>query len=167
MVDARLTNWHAAELITMGVGYSGLAVANSTAMSAYRRRADFAVLRASGGTDRQLLTTAVGETGVIVLVGSALGVMVTVPPLLAMAAGLSQVTENRGGSADAVVDGAVGGLGMLGFGDGRNRGGDPTRVEGPGGIALSAKGVVPPHFGGVSAVMFADVWASVSAVSLK
>lgn len=95
MVDARLTNWPAAELITMGVGYSGLAVANSTAMSAYRRRADFAVLRASGGTDRQLLTTAVGETGVIVLVGSALGVMVTVPPLLAMAVGLSQVTETE------------------------------------------------------------------------
>jgi putative ABC transport system permease protein len=93
MVDARLTNWLAAVLITMGVGYSGLAVANSTAMSAYRRKDDYAVLRASGGTDRQLLTTAVGETAVIVLVGSALGVMVTVPTLLAMAAGLSQVTE--------------------------------------------------------------------------
>ncbi len=97
MVDARLTNWLAAVLITMGVGYSGLAVANSTAISAYRRKDDFSVLRASGGTDRQLLTTAVGETGVIVLIGSALGVMVTVPPLLAMAAGLSQVTETEVG----------------------------------------------------------------------
>ncbi|WP_249305204.1 ATP-binding cassette domain-containing protein [Rhodococcus sp. 14-2483-1-1] len=38
--------------------------------------------------------------------------------------------RNRGGSADVVVDGAVGGLGMLGSGDGRNRAGDPTGTTG-------------------------------------
>ncbi|WP_179272159.1 ABC transporter permease [Rhodococcus sp. 05-2254-6] len=96
-VDARLTNWLAAVLIIMAVGYSGLAVANSMAMSAYRRRLDTAVLKMSGGTDRQLMSMAVGETAVVVLIGSALGLIVTVPPLLAMAAGLSRVTETQVG----------------------------------------------------------------------
>ncbi|AJW41798.1 ABC transport system integral membrane protein [Rhodococcus sp. B7740] len=97
MVDARLTNWLAAVLITMAVGYSGLAVVNSMAMSAHRRRPDTVVLKLSGGTDRQLMSTAVGETAAVVLIGAALGLIVTLPPLLAMAAGLSQVTETEVG----------------------------------------------------------------------
>ncbi|WP_415971935.1 FtsX-like permease family protein [Rhodococcus sp. 077-4] len=97
MVDARLTNWLATVLIAMTVGYSGLAIANSMAMSASRRGPDIAALKGSGGTDRQLLAMAVGETAIVVAIGSVLGLIVTVPPLYGMAAGLSQVTGTEVG----------------------------------------------------------------------
>lgn len=97
MVDARLTSWLATVLMAMTVGYSGLAIANSLAMSAYRRGPDTAVLKASGGTARQLLSMAVGETVIVVAIGSLLGVLVTAPPLFGMAAGLSQVTGTEVG----------------------------------------------------------------------
>lgn len=97
MVDARLTNWLATVLVAMTVGYSGIAIANSLAMSAYRRGPATAVLKASGGTARQLLSMAVGETVIVVAIGSLLGVLVTVPPLYGMAAGLSQVTGTEVG----------------------------------------------------------------------
>ncbi|WP_027498689.1 ABC transporter permease [Rhodococcus sp. 114MFTsu3.1] len=96
-VDARLTNWLAATLIAMSVGYCGLAVANGMAVSAYRRGPDISALQSSGGTSRQLLSTAVFETVIIVLIGSALGSIVTIPPLLGMAAGLSQLTGTEVG----------------------------------------------------------------------
>ncbi|WP_241483694.1 ABC transporter permease [Rhodococcoides fascians] len=96
-VDARLTNWLAATLIAMSVGYCGLAVANVMAVSAYRRGPDISALQASGGSSRQLLSTAVFETVIIVLIGSALGSIVTIPPLLGMAAGLGQLTGTEVG----------------------------------------------------------------------
>ncbi|MGW1178301.1 FtsX-like permease family protein [Kitasatospora sp. NPDC002543] len=91
--DARLTDNLAAMLIVIAVGYSGIAVANSMAMAAHGRRRDFAVMKSAGGTTRQLLAFAVGETSLVVGVGAVLGVLVTLPPLAGMASGLSQVTE--------------------------------------------------------------------------
>lgn len=90
--DARLTEGLAMLMVVISAGYSGLAVANSMAMAAHGRRGDFAVLRSAGGTTKQLLSVAVGETALVGIIGAVLGVVVTVPPLLAMASGLSEAT---------------------------------------------------------------------------
>jgi putative ABC transport system permease protein len=90
--DARLTNSLAAMLIAVAVGYSGLAVANSMAMSAFGRRTDFTVMMSAGGTRRQLLSFVLAETVLVVVVGVGLGLLVTLPPLAGLASGLAQVT---------------------------------------------------------------------------
>ncbi|MFD6620035.1 ABC transporter permease, partial [Streptomyces albidoflavus] len=88
--DARLTDSLAMMLIVIAVGYSVIAVANAMAMSAHARRRDYGVMRSAGGTDRHLLLTAIGETVLVVAVGAALGVLVTLAPLAGMASGLAQ-----------------------------------------------------------------------------
>lgn len=91
--DSKLTDSLADMLIFIAVGYSVIAVANSMAMAAHGRRRDFAVMKSAGGTVRQLLLLSVGETMTVVIVGAALGILVTLPPLAGMAAGLSQATS--------------------------------------------------------------------------
>ncbi|GGN90389.1 ABC transporter permease [Actinoplanes lobatus] len=90
--DAELTDSLAMMLTVLAVGYSGLAVANSMAMAGYGRRNDFAVMRSTGGTRRQLLRFVIGETGLLVLIGSALGLLATLPPLAGVASGLGAET---------------------------------------------------------------------------
>ncbi|MET9772904.1 ABC transporter permease [Streptomyces sp. NPDC006367] len=92
--DAELTESLAMMLIVIAVGYSVIAVANSMAMAAHGRRRDFGVMRSAGGTVRQLLLTSAGETTLVVVIGAALGVLVTLPPLAGMAAGLSEATSS-------------------------------------------------------------------------
>ncbi|MFE9361212.1 ABC transporter permease [Streptomyces olivaceoviridis] len=92
--DAKLTDSLAMMLIVIAVGYSVIAVANSMAMAAHGRRRDFEVMKSAGGTVRQLLITSVGETSLVVAIGAALGVLVTLPPLAGMAAGLSEATSS-------------------------------------------------------------------------
>jgi putative ABC transport system permease protein len=65
------------------------------AMAGYGRRTDFAVMRSAGGTRPQLLRFAVGETGLLVLIGSVLGLLATLPPLAGVASGLSAQTATR------------------------------------------------------------------------
>lgn len=91
--DARLTESLAMMLIVIAVGYSVLAVANSMAMAAHARRRDYEVMRSAGGTDAQLLRTAIGETVLVVAVGAALGILVTLAPLAGMASGLGQANS--------------------------------------------------------------------------
>lgn len=93
--DAKLTDSLAMMLTVVAVGYSGLAVANSMAMAGYGRRTDFAVMKSAGGTRRQLLRFAVGETGLLVVIGSVLGLLATLPPLAGVASGLSAETATR------------------------------------------------------------------------
>lgn len=105
-IDAELTNSLAGVLTVVAVGYSGLAVANSMALAAVGRRGDLAVLRSAGGTRRQLLGVAVGETGLLVIIGSVLGLLATVLPLAGVASGLGAETATRvsvqlGGAAAA------------------------------------------------------------------
>lgn len=66
-------------LIVIAVGYSVIAVANSMAMAAHGRRRDFGVMKSAGGTVRQLLFTSAGETALVIVIGAALGVLVTLP----------------------------------------------------------------------------------------
>ncbi|MFJ5292965.1 ABC transporter permease [Streptomyces sp. NPDC088348] len=92
--DAKLTESLAMMLIVIAVGYSVIAVANSMAMAAHGRRRDFGVMKSAGATVRQLLFTSAGETALVVVIGAALGVLVTLPPLAGMAAGLSEATSS-------------------------------------------------------------------------
>ncbi|MFG2721053.1 ABC transporter permease [Streptomyces sp. NPDC048416] len=111
--DARLTDSLATMLIVIAVGYSVIAVANSMAMAAHGRRRDFGVLKSAGGTVRQLLFTSAGETVLVVVTGAALGVLVTLPPLAGMAAGLSEATSSDVGlhlNVGAVVIAVLGTL---------------------------------------------------------
>ncbi|MDT7729361.1 MAG: putative transport system permease protein [Actinomycetota bacterium] len=77
----------------LAVGYTGIAVANAMAMAAQSRRADFTVLRSAGATLRQVLRLVAGETALVVALGTVLGLLVTLPPLAAMAAGLTEATS--------------------------------------------------------------------------
>jgi putative ABC transport system permease protein len=108
--DAKLTDSLASMLIVIAVGYSVVAVANSMAMAAHGRRRDFGVMKSAGGTVRQLLLISAGETVLVIAIGAALGVLVTLAPLAGMAAGLSEATSsdvslrlNTGAIATAVV----------------------------------------------------------------
>ncbi|MET7732921.1 ABC transporter permease [Streptomyces sp. NPDC005402] len=92
--DAKLTDSLAMMLIVIAVGYSVIAVANSMAMAAHGRRRDFGVMKSAGGTVGQLLLVSVGETSLVIVVGAALGILVTLPPLAGMASGLSQATSS-------------------------------------------------------------------------
>ncbi|MFJ8631529.1 ABC transporter permease [Streptomyces sp. NPDC093568] len=92
--DAKLTDSLAMMLIVIAVGYSVIAVANSMAMAAHGRRRDFGVMKSAGGTVRQLLLISVGETSLVIVIGAALGILVTLPPLAGMASGLSQATSS-------------------------------------------------------------------------
>jgi putative ABC transport system permease protein len=47
-----------------------------------------------GGTVGQLLRVSVGETSLVIAIGAALGILVTLPPLAGMASGLSQATSS-------------------------------------------------------------------------
>jgi putative ABC transport system permease protein len=93
--DAKLTNSLAMMLTVVAVGYSGLAVANSMALTGYGRRTDFSVMRSAGGTRRQLLRFTAIETGLLVAIGSVLGLLATLPALAGVASGLSAETGTR------------------------------------------------------------------------
>ncbi|MFF0288133.1 FtsX-like permease family protein [Streptomyces sp. NPDC005262] len=111
--DAKLTDSLATMLIVISVGYSVIAVANSMAMAAHGRRRDYAVMKSAGGTVRQLLRLAAGETALLVVIGAGLGVLVTLPPLAGMASGLSQATSADVGlhlSTPAIVTAILGTL---------------------------------------------------------
>ncbi|MFI1472242.1 FtsX-like permease family protein [Streptomyces wuyuanensis] len=92
--DARLTDSLASILIAITVGYSVIAVVNSLVTASHGRRRDVAVMQSAGGTVRQLLLISSGETALVVVVGAALGVLVTLVPLAGMAAGLSEATSS-------------------------------------------------------------------------
>ncbi|WP_282689692.1 MULTISPECIES: ABC transporter permease [unclassified Streptomyces] len=111
--DAKLTDSLAMMLIVIAVGYSVIAVANSMAMAAHGRRRDFGVMKSAGGTVRQLLLTSAGETTLVIVIGAALGVLVTLPPLAGMAAGLSEATSSDVGlhlDSAAIVTAVIGTL---------------------------------------------------------
>ncbi|GGY28963.1 hypothetical protein GCM10010384_39910 [Streptomyces djakartensis] len=63
-------------------------------MAAHGRRRDCGVMKSAGGTVRRLLAISGGETILVIVIGAALGVLVTLPPLAGMACGLSQATSS-------------------------------------------------------------------------
>lgn len=88
--DSRLLWLFAKVLIGLSVGYTGISILNTMAMANAGRRHDFTVLRSAGATTRQVLRFVAAETALVVALGVGLGLLVTVPPLAGMAAGLAE-----------------------------------------------------------------------------
>jgi len=91
--DMRLLWLFALVLIGLSVGYTGIAVATTMAMSAQARRADRLVLARSGAARGQIRRTVVTETTFVVGVGALLGLGVVLPALAGMAHGLAEETQ--------------------------------------------------------------------------
>ncbi|XVQ84155.1 ABC transporter permease [Microbispora siamensis] len=77
-------------LVGVSAGYSGLAIVNTQVMAASARAREFAVLRLSGATRRQVTAAAAAEAALVTGIGTVLGLAVAVPALLGMRAGLAQ-----------------------------------------------------------------------------
>lgn len=77
-------------LVGVSAGYSGLAIVNTQVMAASARAREFAVLRLSGATRRQVTAAAAVEAALVTGIGAVLGLTVAVPALLGMRAGLAQ-----------------------------------------------------------------------------
>lgn len=103
-VDARLAAALAALLVAVSAGYGALAVAAGVAAAARTRRADLAVLAAAGATRGRIAVVVAAESGTAAVLGAALGVAASVPPLAAVASGLSTTTATP---VPPVLDGAV------------------------------------------------------------
>ncbi|MFJ6619384.1 FtsX-like permease family protein [Kitasatospora sp. NPDC091335] len=76
-------------LIGMSLGYTCLAVANTLLMATAQRAPDFAVLRLSGATRRQVLRMVAAESTLVVGIGAALGLLIAVVTLAGIRSGLS------------------------------------------------------------------------------
>ncbi|MFG1610340.1 ABC transporter permease [Actinoplanes sp. NPDC049265] len=76
-------------LIGMSLGYTGLAIANTLLMATADRAPDFAVLRLSGATTRQVLRIVAAESALSVGIGTGLGLGVALVALLSIRSGLS------------------------------------------------------------------------------
>jgi putative ABC transport system permease protein len=77
-------------LIGMSLGYTALAIANTLMMATADRVRDFAVLRLSGATSRQVLTMVAAESVLVVGIGTLLGLAVALVALFGIKTGLSQ-----------------------------------------------------------------------------
>ncbi|MEQ3552302.1 ABC transporter permease [Pseudonocardia nematodicida] len=91
-VDARLTGALAAMLVAVSAGYGGIAVVNGIATTVRSRRPDLAVLAAAGATRRRLAGLVALESACAVGLGAVLGLAAALPPLAAVASGLSVAT---------------------------------------------------------------------------
>lgn len=91
-VDARLTGLLATLLVAVSAGHGALAVAAGVVAATGTRRADLAVLVAAGATRARIVATVAVETGTAATLGIVLGLAVAVPPLAALASGLSTAT---------------------------------------------------------------------------
>jgi putative ABC transport system permease protein len=98
--EDRLVWLFALVMVGMSAGYTGIAVANTIVMATGDRRHDFAVLRLAGATARQIVRTVAAETGLVVLVGVALGVAVALPALFGIRSALA---ESVGGPVALVL----------------------------------------------------------------
>ncbi|MFD8784979.1 FtsX-like permease family protein [Kitasatospora sp. NPDC059599] len=76
-------------LIGMSLGYTCLAIANTLLMATAERAADFAVLRLSGATRRQVLRIVAAESALAVGIGTTLGLLIAVVTLVGIRSGLS------------------------------------------------------------------------------
>ncbi|GIJ50913.1 hypothetical protein Val02_77990 [Virgisporangium aliadipatigenens] len=92
-VDARegeLVRIFLALLLTVGTGYTGIAIANTLLMSAAGRRREYAVLRLSGASVGQVLRVVAAEAVIVVGIGGALGLAVAAAALQGMRTGIAE-----------------------------------------------------------------------------
>ncbi|MFE9046270.1 FtsX-like permease family protein [Streptomyces sp. NPDC007818] len=87
--DDRLVQIFLMILIGMSLGYTCLAIANTLMMATADRSGDFAVLRLSGATRRQVLRIVAAESALSVGIGAGLGLVIALVTLLGIRSGLS------------------------------------------------------------------------------
>ncbi|WP_067501111.1 FtsX-like permease family protein [Actinoplanes sp. TFC3] len=90
-VEGRIIDLFLIVLITLTVGYTGLAVANTLLMATAGRRAEFRALRLAGGGTGDVLRVTTGEALLSVAVGTVLGGGVATAAL----AGMKRATEHE------------------------------------------------------------------------
>ncbi|GAA3771310.1 ABC transporter permease [Plantactinospora mayteni] len=102
-----------ATLILIGVsaGYTAIALANTLLMATAHRARELLVLLRSGATVRQVLGTVAAETGLVLAIGTALGLLVPTVALLAIRSALS---EQFAVPVELVVPGSTIGLVVAG-----------------------------------------------------
>jgi putative ABC transport system permease protein len=88
--EGELVELFLAVLLSLGVGYTGLAVANTLLMATAARRGEFRALRLAGGGTSHVLRVASGEALLAVVVGTLLGGAVAVVCLLAARRSISE-----------------------------------------------------------------------------
>ncbi|MEQ4302075.1 ABC transporter permease [Plantactinospora sp. B6F1] len=95
-----------ATLILIGVsaGYTSIALANTLLMATAHRAGELLVLLRSGATRRQVLGTVAAETGLVLTIGTALGLLV---PLVALLAIRSALSEQFGVPVELVIPGST------------------------------------------------------------
>jgi putative ABC transport system permease protein len=87
-------------LLSLGVGYTGLAVANTLLMATAARRAEFRALRLAGGGTSHVLRVTSGEALLAVVTGTLLGAAVA---LVCLLAARRSISEELGQSITLVV----------------------------------------------------------------
>ena len=98
--EDRIVQIFLAVLLTLGVGYTGLAVANTLLMATAGRRTEFRALRLAGGDTSHVLRVTSGEALLAVVTGTALGGSVA---LLCLLAARRSIAEELGQSIELVV----------------------------------------------------------------
>ncbi|MEN3615536.1 FtsX-like permease family protein [Plantactinospora sp. ZYX-F-223] len=94
-------------LIGVSAGYTAIALANTLLMATAHRARELLVLLRSGATVRQVLATVAAESGLVLSIGTALGLLVSMVALLAIRSALS---EQVGVPVELVVPGSTIGL---------------------------------------------------------
>ena len=75
-------------LIVMSVGYTAIAIANTLMMATANRRREFATLRLSGANVSQVLRVVAAEAGLVVGIGTLLGLAAALTALMGVVSGL-------------------------------------------------------------------------------
>lgn len=87
--EAESQSWASVVALLLILGFIGLAVANTLVMATTERRSEFALLRRLGATPGQVTAMTFLESGVISVLAVALGTVITLPPLMGIAVGLT------------------------------------------------------------------------------
>jgi putative ABC transport system permease protein len=98
--ENRLVRVFVAVLLGISLGYTGLAIVNTLAMATADRLGDFAVLRRTGASRRQVVRMVGLEAALVVVLGTLLGLLVSIPALLGVRAGIA---DSLGRPVDLVI----------------------------------------------------------------
>lgn len=82
-------SWVSVIALVVLLGYVGLAVVNTLVMATAERRREFTLLKLIGTTDRQVRTMTRVEASLVVLVAVVVGTVISLPPLMGIAIGVS------------------------------------------------------------------------------
>lgn len=87
--EEELISIFVALLIAISMGYTAIAIVNTMLMATADRVRDFAALRLSGATARQVLRTVAAEAALVVCIGAGIGMVVALAGMLGVRSGLA------------------------------------------------------------------------------